>query len=135
MALYYIERVKHSVDLSLDENDSEVAAIEKRDADEHAAFVAATTLEGMPLLPKILLVSGSAVLALSAYLLIFASSECFEDFALTDEVTICFRYCDRPIIKPLGWVALSMLSCSLVFLYAWRRWAHAAVAQAATSLV
>ena len=133
--MYYIERVKHSVDLSVNEDDSEVAALEKRDADEHAAFVAATTLGGMPLLPKVLLVSGSAVLTLSAYLLIFASSECFEDFALTDEVTICFRDCERPIIKPLGWVALSMLSCSLVFLYAWRRWAHSAVARAVSSLV
>jgi len=128
LALYHIERIKHSVDMSGDPRDEEVAALEKLDADARAAFTEATRFDNMPTWPRVQLVSGSVVLTLSAYLLLFASAECFEEFALTDDVrsALCIS-CERAAVKPLGWLAFGMLAYALVCHIGWRRWAAGAV--------
>ena len=122
LALYYIERVKSNHELA--EDDPAVALIERREEEAKAVFAAATRLEAMPNAPKALLVTSTAVLVQSAYLLIFASGACFEEFALTDDVwgALCLS-CDRAAVKPLGWTALAMLTYSVGGLVLFKRWA------------
>ena len=86
----------------------------------------------MPAAPKAVLLSGTAVLGASAYMLGFASSRCFEPFDLSDDVdaVLCLS-CERAAVKPFGWVALGMLTYGLLCMWGFGRWADAATARAA----
>uniref|UniRef100_A0A7S2NPG3 Uncharacterized protein n=1 Tax=Haptolina brevifila TaxID=156173 RepID=A0A7S2NPG3_9EUKA len=123
LALYFIEQVKLTYELGPDDED--VAKVEAEEAEFNAAFNAATRLEVMPLGTKLLLFSSTTVLVASAYLLIFTSGLCFEEFALTDDIwgALCLS-CERAAIKPLGWVALGMLSYSVICLLLFNRLAN-----------
>ena len=63
-----------------------MAAQETADAASQAAFDKATAMDVMPLGARLGLFVGTLAMSGSAYLLMFFSSECFEDFALTDQI-------------------------------------------------
>jgi hypothetical protein len=109
-----------------------VAAREEQDARDKLKFDAVTRLQDMPAAPKAVLLSGTAVLGASAYMLGFASSRCFEPFDLSDDVdaVLCLS-CERAAVKPFGWVALGMLTYGLLCMWGFGRWADAATARAA----
>jgi hypothetical protein len=69
----------------------------------------------------------------SAYLLMFASAACFEDFALTDSIddVLCLA-CPRAAIKPRGFLALGLLALGVVGLVAFKRWAAGQVTRLAS---
>ena len=73
---------------------------------------------------KVLLLVGTLSMSASAYLLMFASSACFEDFALTDSIddVLCLG-CPRAAIKPRGFLALALLAVGAVGMAAFKRWA------------
>ena len=135
VALYYIERVQQTAAAACPD-DPEVLAIENEQAEAHAAFVRATAFGLMPRGPKAVLISGVVVLVLSVYLLVLASSSCFEEFALADDVAsaLCFS-CERAPIKPLGWAALAMLSYSIACLVSFYQWVNSRLADDAKLMV
>ena len=126
LMLYFIEEVKTNQGEQLDAfaDDAEVAAQDERSAAEHRAFERATALATMPLPAKALLLVGTLSMSASAYLLMFASSACFEDFALTDSIddVLCLG-CPRAAIKPRGFLALALLAVGAVGMAAFKRWA------------
>ena len=85
----------------------------------------------MPCVPKVALLTGTAVMAASAYLLGFAASSCFEPFDLSDDVdeVLCLS-CERAAVKRLGWVALGMLGYGLLCMWGFGKWADAKVRSA-----
>ena len=123
LALYYIEQVKSTVPEALAVEDAEVAALSAAEERARAEFLAATQLAVLPRAPKAALLGGTSVLVLSAYLLVFFSGACFEEFALTDDVTekLCLA-CDTAPVKPLGVVALVMLGFAISCLCVFNRW-------------
>ena len=126
LMLYFIEEVKTNQGEQIDAfaDDAEVAAQDARSAADQLAFERATALATMPLPAKALLLVGTLSMSTSAYLLMFASSACFEDFALTDSLddVLCLG-CPRAAIKPLGFVALSMLGVGILCLVGFKSWA------------
>ena len=86
----------------------------------------------MPIGAKTLLFGGTGVMACSAYMLMLITSECFEDFALTDDIddVLCL-HCPRAAIKPLGFVALGMLGAGILCLVGFNGWAARRVASRA----
>merc|ERR1719272_493953 len=112
LMLYFIEEVKTNQGEQIDAfaDDAEVAAQDARSA--------------MPLPAKALLLVGTLSMSTSAYLLMFASSACFEDFALTDSLddVLCLG-CPRAAIKPRGFLALGLLALGAVGMVAFKRWA------------
>ena len=62
---------------------------------------------------------------------IFAGTECFEEFALTDDVSpeLCWDCEDAPV-KPLGWLAFAMLGYAIVALVLFNVWASHALGAA-----
>lgn len=117
IALYFIEQVKNDTSLRFEPDDEEVVQVEERAALEQRTFAFATRLAALPWTAKALLFSGTAVLIVSVHVLIFASSSCFETFALTDDVSVgmCLS-CERAAVKPLGYVAFGMLFYAVVCL-------------------
>lgn len=129
LAAYFIEdaRKNRTEQLAQYDDDAEVAALDEQNAREQLKFDAVTRLQEMPAAPKAALVSGAAVLASSAYMLGFASSRCFEPFDLSDDVdeVLCLS-CERAAVKPMGWLALAMLTYGLLCMWGFGRWAKAA---------
>ena len=105
-----------------------MAAQDARSAAAQAAFERATALSAMPPPAKALLLGGTVAMSASAYLLMFASSACFEDFALTDAIddVLCLG-CPRAAVKPRGFLALGLLAVGTVGLAGFKRWAAAQV--------
>jgi len=134
LMLYFIEEVKTHQGEQLDafEDDAEVAAQDAKAEAEQKAFEAATALAEMPIGAKTLLFGGTGVMACSAYMLMLITSECFEDFALTDDIddVLCL-HCPRAAIKPLGFVALGMLGAGILCLVGFNGWAARRVASRA----
>jgi len=126
LMLYFIEEVKTNQGEQIDafEDDAEVAAQDARSAAEQVAFERVTAMSAMPLPVKALLLVGTVSMSSSAYLLMFASSECFEDFALTDSLdeVLCLS-CPRAAIKPRGFLALALLAVGAVSLVTFKQWA------------
>ena len=94
--------------------------VEKRTEDDaqHAKVRAVATNfdKKLSCLEKAVLVTGTLLLLLSAYALLFASSYCFEDFNLATDVlaeVMCWG-CERAFIKPPGLAALGMLVSGIV---------------------
>eukprot|EP00316_Scyphosphaera_apsteinii_P000861 CAMPEP_0119348768 /NCGR_PEP_ID=MMETSP1333-20130426/109213_1 /TAXON_ID=418940 /ORGANISM="Scyphosphaera apsteinii, Strain RCC1455" /LENGTH=525 /DNA_ID=CAMNT_0007361359 /DNA_START=1230 /DNA_END=2804 /DNA_ORIENTATION=+ len=125
LALFLIEEVRSNAPRMMESipDDPEVAALERENAAAAAMFECVTSMDVMPCTPKTLLISGTLVISMSAYLLILASSLCFEDFALTDDVheVLCLR-CERAAIKEPGWIALGMLAYGLATLKLFFMW-------------
>ena len=134
LMLYFIEEVKTHQGEQLDafEDDAEVAAQDAKAEAEQKAFETATALAEMPTGAKALLFGGTGVMACSAYMLMLITSECFEDFALTDDIddVLCLD-CPRAAIKPLGFVALGMLGAGILCLVGFNGWAARKVASRA----
>ena len=105
-------------------------------AKAQAAFERATEMGSMPVLAKAVLFVGTLAMSGSAYLLMFLSSECFEDFALTDQIedVLCLD-CPRAAIKPKGFLALGMLSVGVLCMIGFKQWAAARVKRQATAMV
>ena len=131
LAAYFIEdaRKNKTKELAQYDDDADVAMRNEQDARDKLRFDAVTRLQDMPAAPKVVLLSGAAVLTCSAYMLGFASSRCFEPFDLSDDVdeVLCFS-CERAAVKGVGWLALGMLSYGLLCMWAFGRWAKAATA-------
>ena len=110
-----------------------MAAQDERSAAEQQAFERATALGPMPLPAKAVLLGGTLAMSASAYLLMFASSTCFEDFALTDSIddVLCLD-CPRAAIKPRGFLALALLAVGAVGMVAFQRWAAGQVKRQAS---
>lgn len=125
VALYFIEQVRNDKDVTPHPDDEEVTRVEAEEAEAQRAYVEATHLSTMPLIPRLLLLSGTAVLIVSTYLLIFFNRYCFESFALTDDVlsALCVS-CERAPVKPLGWAAFGMLGYAIACLYGFSVWAE-----------
>ena len=138
LMLYFIEDVKTNQGDALEAfgDDAEVAAQEAADAKAQAAFERATEMGSMPVLAKAVLFVGTLAMSGSAYLLMFLSSECFEDFALTDQIedVLCLD-CPRAAIKPKGFLALGMLSVGVLCMIGFKQWAAARVKRQATAMV
>ena len=65
------------------ETDVKVEEFEKKAAEEAKRFAAASVLETqLSCLERLVLLTGTTLLVISAYALLFASSYCFEDFNL-----------------------------------------------------
>ena len=81
----------------------------------------------MPPLPLLQLLCATATLALSSYGLMFASSACFENFSLTDDIAdvLCVS-CPRAAVKPAGWIALAMLGVGIFCLVRFNEWSEQA---------
>jgi len=132
LAFYHIQRTIERSQLCAD--DAEVAALEAREERTRRVFAEATKLSCTPLVPKLANLSGTVVLVLSSYLLIFASPSCFEEFELTDNVAeaLCLS-CERAVVKPLGWCALGMLVYAVSCRQIWQAWADSAMKNTAHS--
>ena len=135
LMFYFIEEVKTNQGEQLDgfADDAEVAAQDERSAAEQQAFERATALGPMPLPAKAVLLGGTLAMSASAYLLMFASSTCFEDFALTDSIddVLCLD-CPRAAIKPRGFLALALLAMGAVGMVLFQRWAAGQVKRQAS---
>lgn len=133
LAFYHIQRTKETSVLC--DNDAEVEELEAREEKTRATFAEVTQLARTPLVPKLANLSGTVVLVLSSYLLIFASPSCFEEFELTDNVAeaLCLS-CERAVVKPLGWCALGMLFYAIGCRQIWQAWADGAV-KSSTAMV
>jgi hypothetical protein len=135
LMLYFIEEVKSNQGEQIDAfgDDAEVAAQDARSAADQAAFERATEMATMPRPAKAVLLIGTVSMSASAYLLMFASSTCFEDFALTDSIqdVLCLD-CPRAAIKPRGFLALMLLAVGTAALAAFKKWAARQVMRQAT---
>ncbi len=129
VAMYYIEDAKahHKAALRAYEDDAEVAALEEEEKALKERFAEATELSKMPPLPLLQLLCATATLALSSYGLMFASSACFENFSLTDDIAdvLCVS-CPRAAVKPAGWIALAMLGVGIFCLVRFNEWSEQA---------
>ena len=132
LAAYFIEdaRKNSKEQLARLEDDTQVAALDEQNARDKLKFDAVTRLQDLPAAPKAVLDCGAAVLGASAYMLVFASSRCFEPFDLSEDVdeVLCLS-CERAAVKAMGWLALGMLTYGLLCMWGFGRWAKAATAR------
>lgn len=140
LAAYFIDDVrKHkAAELAGEgyEDDEDVKLKDQEVVRQNRKFNACTQLDEIPRLPKFVLCSGCVVMTISAYMLLFNASACFEPFNLSDNVddvtcgVVESDDCPRAAVKKQGWVALAMLFYGSLCLWAFMRWAGKAVAAA-----
>ena len=140
LAAYFIDDVRRRKADELAgegyEDDEDVKRKDQETVLQSRKFNACTQLHALPRGPRLLLCSGCGVMTVSAYMLLFNASACFEPFNLSDNVDdvtcgiVESEDCPRAAVKRQGWLALAMLLYGSFCLWAFMKWAGRAVAAA-----
>jgi len=126
VAMYFISQTKKDAaeEIAKYEDDKEVADLEEKQAAEKLLFNEATEIAKMPALVFATLVVGIMGYNVSAYMLLARPSDCFEPFALTEDLddVMCVE-CPRAAVKNPGGFAIGLLIVGIVCMNSFQKWA------------
>jgi len=125
LAAYYVEQTvsTRKEELDLIPIDEEVKIKEDQEESFRKAYVEVTNWKEVPLIMKLILTLSVACMIACCYLVQLFSMDCFVPYKLTDTIAVELHGNWLNLVKPLGWIALSLFAGSLFLFTVFYMWA------------